>query len=921
MNSAAKLRKRSVATLAASALLITGFGPSAFAWTTPSGNVDTAVGVGSIGLIDTAPSKDNTQGATVVTPGATNQPIGDVRFVVPSTFKKGDHIDFALTTGAEATQASRIAFSSLPAVDIDGTAYKAETHVADTSKSTGMAAGSTEGGTLTQWTPQAGSISKANAPQFTATLETVDTTGGNNPGAGAYHNVLRITFNNDSDAADAKFLGTIKGAKVDVGASVPTGDLGLTAEAYTGAGITTNVNNFFMGDTAGEERNVTYPAVIADTAMAVASGSVVNDGTYQYVGPVTVTRSAGTFTNNPVGFDVTGGTLDPNSKITAVQYDAAGKATEGTASLTNGNQSVSYTPTAGAVKVVFTGMALRAAGNSGELTYTLTGQGAGATGFAGSATPATRHQVDIERPQSQVASNTTATPLPDRIGGQDRYQTAVKIAERALGTDTKGPKGESDNVVIASGEGFADALSAGYLAATKNAQLILTRRDSLPQTDVEFLKTYGAKNVYIVGGTGSVSKAVEDQLRNMQSYDVQSATTSTSQQNSYTATYGTPVPGTFSLSNATFTGLPGQAVGGATNIVLTRDGSGVITGANVTGANASDWVWVAGVGNTNAAATFTYQGRAVTLTAPTAANAGTAATNNVTIPVTATTQTTTAPGSAGDAATAQGSDRKVVPLDAKLTVLRLEGSDRFATNRRVNEYAGATSVNPVGVTIPEYGKPAKKTAMVTNGMAPWDALAAGPLVGNAAGRNPIPVILTAGDTLNPNAKMQMQTLDIEAAMFIGGKGVLPDSLMGEADKLGAYTTRLAGEDRWGTAKAIADFAVASPVPSATNKMPGFGFAKHQPILANGGSMNGKPVAGAWADALAAGPFAAGVNGTAAGGPRRVLALSDSQSLPGTTKEMLQKNSASFTIPVLAVGLGDVLSTETVQEANAAIANK
>lgn len=927
MNSAAKLRKRSVATLAASALIIGGVAPAAFAWTQIAAGPSNAAGEGSFGLTDADATKAGTQGAVAVTPGGSGQSIGQMKFVLPSTWQTGDTIDFAVGAPTPGNATQRTSFSSMPSLAFSS-AYDETTHVEDLNSTTTAgnapdpnSAGSVNGGTLTPYTPT-GVETPAKAPQYTVSLVSV---GSNN-----YQNVFRITFTNDADAAAqrAKFIGTID-AKVDVGTAV-TGAIPVTAtSADNSATGPTPAGTLQLMDLAGTLGNITYPAAVQPASLDVQNGSVVADGSDQNVGPLTVTAANGsTFTD--------GGTVQVRldeatfaaGPVVVNYYNAAGTlvGTETIPQAAGQHTLTGTVPTASpagdVTRVVFTNPLVTAPATGGSLTYSLI-QAAGLTPLSGAlgTTPGAAHQDDIMAPSAVTATQPVATDLPDRIGGQDRYQTAVKIAERALGTNpTDGPVGESDNVVIASGEGFADALSAGYLAATKQAQLILTRKGQLPQTDIEFLKTYGAKNVFIVGGTGSVSKAVEDQLKAMQSFDVQAK--EQTQQEQRTVNSGT-LPRTATAGGQTAT-LTAQfayddqpSAPGALSLVVARDGSGDATGITTT----SPGYAVSSYAGTTATVTFTRPDGSTQSTTVTVGNGSTTVSGNDTYtftPANTTKNVTTTvpvPGGPTDG-TAVGSERKVVPLNSTLTVTRLAGNDRFETNRKVNEYAGATSINPVGSMVPEYGKPRAKTALVANGMAPWDALAAGPLVGytGAATQYPIPLILTDGSSLNRNAKTQMQTLDIEHALFIGGKGVLPDSNMTEADGLGAYTQRIAGDDRWKTAAAISDFALKSNTASSTNKFPGLGFGGFRPYLANGGSMNGNTgsavAKGAWADALAAGPSAARDG--------RIIALTDSTSLPGTTADLLKRHSADLARPVIAIGLGGVISTETVQAANAAL---
>lgn len=89
-----------------------------------------------------------------------------------------------------------------------------------------------------------------------------------------------------------------------------------------------------------------------------------------------------------------------------------------------------------------------------------------------------------------------------RISGKDRIQTSVEISKSAYAT--------SENVVLASGFNFADALSAGQLASALDAPLLLSSQnklDSQTKNEIERLK---AKKVFVVGGDNAISKSGVD---------------------------------------------------------------------------------------------------------------------------------------------------------------------------------------------------------------------------------------------------------------------------------------------------------------------------------------------------------------------------------------------------------------------------
>lgn len=91
----------------------------------------------------------------------------------------------------------------------------------------------------------------------------------------------------------------------------------------------------------------------------------------------------------------------------------------------------------------------------------------------------------------------------NRIKGIDRYETSVEVSKQWP---------SSEYLVLASGEGFADALSAAPLARTYGAPILLTNPSTLmPNTEAE-ISRLGVKEIFIIGGTASVSKGIENKL-------------------------------------------------------------------------------------------------------------------------------------------------------------------------------------------------------------------------------------------------------------------------------------------------------------------------------------------------------------------------------------------------------------------------
>lgn len=95
-----------------------------------------------------------------------------------------------------------------------------------------------------------------------------------------------------------------------------------------------------------------------------------------------------------------------------------------------------------------------------------------------------------------------------RLGGTDRFDTSAKIARYGWKS--------SDNVVIADAQGnnaFADAVTGTSLAYNLDCPILLTNINSTPQVIKDEIKSLGVKNIYIMGGTGVVSKSQENSFK------------------------------------------------------------------------------------------------------------------------------------------------------------------------------------------------------------------------------------------------------------------------------------------------------------------------------------------------------------------------------------------------------------------------
>ncbi len=94
-----------------------------------------------------------------------------------------------------------------------------------------------------------------------------------------------------------------------------------------------------------------------------------------------------------------------------------------------------------------------------------------------------------------------------RIAGANRYETGVRISE-STEVDVPVPV-----VYVASGAGYADALSAGPAAAAQGGVLLLTPPTALTDSLRAELRRLQPQRIVVAGGVSTVSRGVELELR------------------------------------------------------------------------------------------------------------------------------------------------------------------------------------------------------------------------------------------------------------------------------------------------------------------------------------------------------------------------------------------------------------------------
>jgi putative cell wall-binding protein len=189
----------------------------------------------------------------------------------------------------------------------------------------------------------------------------------------------------------------------------------------------------------------------------------------------------------------------------------------------------------------------------------------------------------------------------------------------------------------------------------------------------------------------------------------------------------------------------------------------------------------------------------------------------------------------GEAAISAGVRSQLTALG--YTVVGIEGANRYATSAEIAEAAAA--VTPVGA----FG--GRRTVIIANGTnesGGADALAAGTL----ASFGDHPILLTAPGALSPEVLAALDTINAEQAVIMGGEAAVSAEVEAALVAAGLTTIRVAGDNRFETAKALADILVA-PAPAglgwydADDTTPA---TQDEVLIVNGLD---------WADALAAGP--------------------------------------------------------------------
>ncbi|HFL3589386.1 TPA: S-layer protein SlpA [Clostridioides difficile] len=113
------------------------------------------------------------------------------------------------------------------------------------------------------------------------------------------------------------------------------------------------------------------------------------------------------------------------------------------------------------------------------------------------------------------------------VAGEDRIETAIELSSKYYNSDDKNAitNDAVNNIVLVGSTSIVDGLVASPLASEKTAPLLLTSKDKLDSSVKSEIKRVmnlksdtginTSKKVYLAGGVNSISKDVENELKNM----------------------------------------------------------------------------------------------------------------------------------------------------------------------------------------------------------------------------------------------------------------------------------------------------------------------------------------------------------------------------------------------------------------------
>lgn len=98
---------------------------------------------------------------------------------------------------------------------------------------------------------------------------------------------------------------------------------------------------------------------------------------------------------------------------------------------------------------------------------------------------------------------------------EDVFSACIEMADFRLNVVPPTSEEGINDVIVISGENYAEGIISTFYAAHKGTPIIIVRQNNIPQPVLNFISRNRNKNYYIVGSTHTISETVESQIRNM----------------------------------------------------------------------------------------------------------------------------------------------------------------------------------------------------------------------------------------------------------------------------------------------------------------------------------------------------------------------------------------------------------------------
>jgi putative cell wall-binding protein len=119
-----------------------------------------------------------------------------------------------------------------------------------------------------------------------------------------------------------------------------------------------------------------------------------------------------------------------------------------------------------------------------------------------------KSDLGVDKEYALMVSQFYLEPNVERIYGADRYETALQVA-------LKGWDSGSNEMILATGANYPDALAGAPLSYHKDAPILLTSKHTLHPSAEKGIKELDVKKVTILGGSGVISDNVVEEIKDL----------------------------------------------------------------------------------------------------------------------------------------------------------------------------------------------------------------------------------------------------------------------------------------------------------------------------------------------------------------------------------------------------------------------